>query len=53
MEWKESAFEKEVFGYVDEIKELLSPDMWQNILLDCTKNELLSYGSYFGREKSI
>lgn len=52
MEWKESAFEKEVFGYVDEIKELLSPDMWQNILLDCTKNELFILWLVF-REREV
>lgn len=33
-------FEAEIFQYVDHIKELLSTKMWQNVLLDCSKNEL-------------
>lgn len=34
-------FQKEIYQYIDEVKELLSPDLWENILLDCTKNEIL------------
>lgn len=34
-------FEQEIYQYVDQMKELLSPQIWQNILLDCSKNELL------------
>ena len=34
-------FQKEIYQYIDEVKELLSPDIWENILLDCTKNEML------------
>lgn len=40
MKDNEKRFEDYMFQYVDEVKELLSPDVWQNILMDCTKNEL-------------
>jgi len=33
-------FEQDIFKYVDRIKDLLSPEIWQNVLLDCSKNEL-------------
>ena len=34
-------FQTYLFSYFDRMKELLSPDVWQNILLDCSKNEML------------
>lgn len=30
-----------MFDYIDQIKVLLSQDTWENILLNCTKNEVL------------
>ena len=30
-----------LFEYIDQIKVLISPETWENILLDCSKNELL------------
>lgn len=33
--------ENNIYEYVDKIKNVLSADIWQNFLLDCTKNELL------------
>lgn len=30
-----------LFEYLDQIKVLISPEIWGNILLDCSKNELL------------
>ena len=33
--------EKSIFEYIDKIKDVLSADIWKNILLNCTKNELL------------
>ena len=41
MEIIESDLEKEIYRFVEEVKELLSPSIWQNILLDCSKNEML------------
>ncbi len=36
----EERFGQEIIQYADHIKELLSAQMWQNVLLDCSKNEL-------------
>lgn len=33
-------FEKIIFDYLDRVKELISPRTWENILLDCSKNEV-------------
>lgn len=33
-------FEKIVFEYLDRVKTLISPRTWENILLDCSKNEV-------------
>lgn len=41
MEIQTKEFQDVMFDYVDRIKELLSPTIWQNILLDCSKNEIL------------
>lgn len=40
MKQNEKKFEEYIFQYVDQIKDLLSPQIWQNILLDCSKNEI-------------
>ncbi|SHO42945.1 MarR family winged helix-turn-helix transcriptional regulator [Anaerocolumna xylanovorans] len=32
--------EQEVYRFADSIKDLLSPEIWENILLDCSKNEM-------------
>ena len=32
-----------IVEYVEEIKELLSSDLWGNIFLNCTKNEVLVF----------
>lgn len=41
MKIEAAEIEKEICNYIDEVKELLSPEVWENVLLDCTKNELL------------
>jgi len=51
MELNTSGFEQEIYRYVDQIKELLSPEVWQNILLDCSKNELLVLWLVFRQEE--
>lgn len=33
-------FEQEIYRFADSVKDLLSPELWENILLDCSKNEL-------------
>lgn len=40
MELTRSAWEGLLFGYIDQARELLSSELWQNMLLDCSKNEL-------------
>lgn len=32
--------EKDFYTYIDSMKDLLSPQLWQNILFDCSKNEI-------------
>lgn len=32
-----------IVGYIDEVKELLSSDIWENIFRDLTKNEMLIF----------
>lgn len=33
-------FENYIFQYVDQVKEFLAPEIWQNLLMDCSKNEI-------------
>lgn len=33
--------EQQIYQYFNQVKDLLSPEIWGNILLDCTKNEML------------
>jgi len=40
MEFSFEELEQEIFQYVDQVKELLSPEIWQSVLLDCSKNEI-------------
>ena len=37
----EKIAEEGVYAYVEQIKELISSDLWGNLLLDCSKNEIL------------
>lgn len=37
---KEYDIEKAIGNYMDDIRLMLSPKIWENLLLDCTKNEL-------------
>lgn len=34
--------EEGIYAYVEQIKDLISSDLWENILLDCSKNEILT-----------
>lgn len=47
MDWKEQGAQADVFEfifeYVEEVKELLSSDLWENIFLNCSKNEVLIF----------
>lgn len=37
----QEGMEQEIYQFIDKIKDLLSPQIWENILLDCSKNEIL------------
>ena len=37
----EKIAEEGTYAYVEQIKELISSDLWGNLLLDCSKNEIL------------
>ena len=36
-------FQKDIFQFIEEIKEVLSTDIWSNILLNCSKNEVMIF----------
>lgn len=40
MKISEEEFQQEIFKYIDSVKEFLSPEMWQNVIMDCSKNEI-------------
>ena len=44
-----------VIDYIEEVKELISSDLWENVFLNCSKNEVLvGYRNYQpdGEERS-
>ncbi|HPF28831.1 MAG TPA: MarR family transcriptional regulator [Lachnospiraceae bacterium] len=44
--------EQEMLKFVDEVKDLLSPQLWNSILLDCTKNEVLILWLLYRQEEA-
>lgn len=44
--------EQEIYRFVDSMKDLLSPEIWENILLDCSKNEILVLWLLYRQEES-
>ena len=38
-----------IADYIEEVKELLSSDIWENIFLDCSKNEVLIFWLVYQR----
>ena len=55
MDLKEYGISKDVFQtiieYIDEVKELLSSDIWGNVFLDASKNEVLIFWLLYQKEK--
>ena len=49
MNYGDERFEDFIFRYVDQVKEFLAPEIWQNLLMDCSKNEIFVLWLYFGR----
>ena len=41
MQLRIGEMEQQIYQYVDQIRDLLSSELWENLLLDCTKNEIL------------
>ena len=39
-----------IIAYIDEIKDLLSSEIWGNIFLDCSKNEILVFWLLYQKE---
>ncbi|NLG02272.1 MAG: MarR family transcriptional regulator [Clostridia bacterium] len=52
MKLEESGYEQYLYEYIDAICNLLSPDLWQNILMDCSKNEILSLWMLFRKKEA-
>lgn len=40
-----------IIDYIEEAKELLSSDLWENIFLNCTKNEVLIFWLLYQRNE--
>lgn len=40
-----------IIDYIEEVKELLSSDIWENIFLDCSKNEVLIFWLLYQRRE--
>lgn len=40
-----------IADYIEEVKELLSSDIWENIFLDCSKNEVLIFWLLYQRDE--
>ena len=55
MKLNEQGISQETFqriaDYIEEVKELLSSDIWENIFLDCSKNEVLVFWLLYQRSE--
>lgn len=55
MSLNEQGISEETFqfiaDYIEELKELLSSNIWENIFLDCTKNEILIFWLLYRRNE--
>lgn len=47
----EETFQR-ITDYIEDVKELLSSDLWENIFLDCSKNEILIFWLLY-RKKEV
>ena len=52
MKLTENQWEQQIYQFVDQIKDLLSPQIWENILFDCSKNELFTLWLLYRRGES-
>ena len=55
MNFEEFGIQKDVFqtitGYVDEVKEMISSELWENVFLECSKNEILIFWLLYRKEE--
>lgn len=47
---EEARMQEDFFAFIDEIRELLSSDIWNNILLNCSKNEVFVFWLLYRKE---
>ena len=48
----ELRMQEDAFAFIEEIRELFSSDLWNNILLNCSKNEVFVFWLLYRREKA-
>lgn len=48
----EQNVKKDAYQFIEEVKELLSPKLWENILLSCSKNEVLVLWLLYRKEEA-
>lgn len=44
--------QEDAFAFIDEIRELFSSDIWNNILLNCSKNEVFIFWLLYRKEQA-
>lgn len=42
-------FSRMIVDYIDEVKELLSSNIWENVFLNCSKNEVFVFWLLYQR----
>ena len=48
----EARMQEDAFAFIEEIRELLSSDIWNNILLNCSKNEVFIFWLLYRKEQA-
>lgn len=48
----ELRMQEDAFAFIEEIRELLSSDIWNNILLNCSKNEVFVFWLLYRKEQA-
>ena len=48
----ELRMQEDAFAFIEEIRELLSSDIWNNILLNCSKNEVFIFWLLYRKEQA-
>lgn len=49
MDAMEPIMQQDIYQFIEEIKELLSPQIWENLLLNCTRNEIYIFWLLYRR----